>query len=302
MNPMADRQYAILDHRSLILVDGPDRKAFLQGLVSADVNRAGAERAVYGAFLTPQGRFLHDFFLAERGEALLIEAEDTRRADFIKRLGMYRLRSKVAIAPFDGLAVYGLLGDSVAAALGLPDEAGAAGPFAGGLVMVDPRLPAAGLRAWLPRGADDALAAAGFVRADKTVWDVHRMRLGLPDGSRDMTPQKTLLLEGGFAELNGIDWQKGCFLGQELTARTRYRGLVKKRLLPVAIEGEAPEPGTPLLLGDAQVGELCSRAGSIGLAMIRLEAVEQLNRQGGALRAGTARLTPMKPDWAKFQT
>jgi hypothetical protein len=297
---MANRSYTLLDHRALIVVDGPDRKSFLQGLVSADINKVGPHSARYGAFLTPQGKFLHEFFVAELGDALLVEGERDRLADFAKRLGIYRLRSKVSIAATDRYAVYALMGDGAAAAVGLPDVAGAAAEFAGGIVFVDPRLAAGGLRAWLPPGSDGVLAAAGFAAVDAAVWDVHRMRLGLPDGSRDLTPEKTLLLEAGFDELNGVDWQKGCFLGQELTARTKYRGLVRKRLIPVAIEGRAPDPGTPLLLNGSEVGEMCSRAGTIGLAMIRVEAVEQMGREGGALSAGRASLTPMKPHWAQF--
>jgi hypothetical protein len=117
----------------------------------------------------------------------------------------------------------------------------------------------------------------------------------VPDGSRDLPVEKAILLENGFDELNAIDWDKGCYMGQELTARTRYRGLVRKRLMPVAIEGPAPEFGSALLLGDKEAGEMRSASGDIGLALVRLEALGQ-----GALTSGAARLTPSKPDWAKF--
>ena len=126
-------------------------------------------------------------------------------------------------------------------------------------------------------------------------YDRLRLSLGVPDGSRDLPVEKAILLENGFDELNAIDWNKGCYMGQELTARTRYRGLVRKRLMPVAIAGEAPAPGTPLMLGDKEAGEMRSALGDVGLAMVRLEALGQ-----GALAAGAARLSPRKPDWAKF--
>jgi folate-binding protein YgfZ len=126
-------------------------------------------------------------------------------------------------------------------------------------------------------------------------YDHLRISLGVPDGSRDLPVEKAILLENGFDELNAIDWDKGCYMGQELTARTRYRGLVRKRLMPVAIEGPAPEFGAPLLLGDKEAGEMRSASGDIGLALVRLEALGQ-----GALTSGASRLTPAKPDWAKF--
>ncbi len=297
---MSDHHFVSLAHRSLIAIEGEDRKSFLQGLVSNDVTKAAPDRALYGAFLTPQGKFLHEFFIAELDGALLLETDASRRDDFLKRLGLYRLRSKVAIAPAERLRVFGLIGDDAAAALRLPEEPGAASPLAGGLVMVDPRLPTAGLRAWLPEGGEAALSAAGFTRAEPTAWDSLRIGLGLPDGSRDLVPEKTLLLESGFDELHGIDWQKGCYLGQELTARTKYRGLVKKRLMPVEIKGPAPQPGTPVLLGKDEAGEMRSHAGGRGLAMIRLDALERLDKEGAELHAGAAVLRPRKPDWARF--
>lgn len=297
---MTQCRYIPLPHRALIAVGGDDRRAFLQGLVSNDVSKVAGNRMVYGAFLTPQGKFLHEFFLGEQDGALLIETEAERRAEFIKRLSMYKLRSKVTIEPVDHLQVHAVIGDNPAAAFDLPTEAGAARPLAGGVIAVDPRLAAAGLRAWLPEGAEVTLDNADCTPADLGDWDAFRIRLGLPDGSRDMIPDKAILLENGFDELNGIDWEKGCYLGQELTARTKYRGLIRKRLLPVDIEGPAPEPGTPVVLGDIDAGEMRSHAGTVGLAMLRLDALEKLAEAGGELRAGPALLTPHKPDWATF--
>jgi folate-binding protein YgfZ len=297
---MADLFYIPLAHRSLFSLAGEDRRTFLQGLVSNDVAKAAPDRTLYGAFLTPQGKFLHEFFLGEKDDAFWLETETGRRDDFVRRLSIYKLRSKVGMATTDGVRVFALLGRDPAAAIGLPGEAGAAGPFGGGVVFVDPRLPAAGLRGWLPEGAEAALAGAGFERAEPPYWDAHRIRLGLPDGSRDLVPEKAILLENGFNELHGVDWEKGCYLGQELTARTKYRGLVRKRLVPVAIAGPAPEPGTQIMLGDAAAGEMRSHSGSAGLAMLRLESLEQIAKEGGELRAGPAQLTPHLPDWIEL--
>ncbi|MDR3439074.1 folate-binding protein [Telmatospirillum sp.] len=297
---MTKTHFVSLDHRALLTITGDDRKTFLQGLVSNDVTKVDPAHALYGAFLTPQGKFLHEFFLAEQTDCLLLETETERRADFVKRLTMYKLRSKISIAAADHLRSFAIVGPDAASAVGLAAEVGAAGPFAGGLALVDPRLPEAGVRAWLPEGAETALAAAGLSPADKSLWDALRISLGLPDGSRDMVPDKAILLENGFDELHGVDWKKGCYLGQELTARTRYRGLIKKRLLPVDIAGPAPESGTPIFLGETEAGEMRSHSGSVGLALIRIEAFDKLGESGDNLQAGPSQLTPHKPAWAVF--
>ncbi|MGE0726075.1 MAG: folate-binding protein YgfZ [Alphaproteobacteria bacterium] len=290
--------FALLDSRGVLAVAGPDRAPFLQGLVSNDVTRVADDRALYSAFLTPQGRFLHEFFLVGHGEVLLVECEAARREDLRKRLSLYRLRSKVTIADVAAdWTVAALFGDGAAAAYGLPAEAGAAVQADGGVVFVDPRLAGLGLRAILPRAtADAALAARGFAAAPFADYDRLRLALGVPDGSRDLPVEKAILLESGFDELNGVDWQKGCYMGQELTARTKYRGLVRKRLMPVAIDGPTPPPGTPLTLDGQDAGEMRSAVDGLGLALVRLEAFQS----GRPIEAGAARLTPARPDWAQF--
>ena len=177
----------------------------------------------------------------------------------------------------------------------------AARAFAGGIVYVDPRLAALGARAILPRGgATAACAAAGFAPAEESAYQILRLSEGVPDGSRDLTVERALLLENGFDELNGVDWKKGCYVGQEVTARMKYRALVKKRLMPVRIDGAPPAPGTPILLGEEDAGEMRSAADGLGLALLRLDAVEQASREGRALSAGPARLTPLKPGWIRL--
>lgn len=299
-----DAGYLIAESRALLRLSGPDLRTFLQGLVSNDVTKAGPERAIYAALLTPQGRYLHDFFIAQIGGAFYLDAEAGRQQDLARRLARYRLRSQVAIeeAPA-GWRVALLFGPAALARLGLPPEPGRAAPFppgeGAGAVFVDPRLAALGARAILPAGAAAALEAAGFAPAAAADYERLRLSLGVPDGSRDLPVEKAILLENGLDELNAIDWRKGCYMGQELTARTRYRGLVRKRLMPVRIEGPLPPPGTPVRLGEREVGELRSGAEGIGLALLRLESLAAAGAAGG-FRAGEARLTPYKPDWAAF--
>ncbi len=297
---MTERRAILLGHRGVLAIDGEDRRTFLQGLVSNDVDRAGPSRAIWSAFLTPQGKFLHEFFLIEKDDRLLLDCEAERMEEFRKKLSLYKLRAKVAVAPDEGCAVYALTGPGAAEAFGIAAEPGAATGFGGGVVFVDPRLAEAGLRAILPAtGAEEALIGAGFEMGTEADWDRHRLALGLPDGSRDLAVDKAILLENGFDELHGVDWDKGCYMGQELTARTRYRGLVKKRLLPVVADGAAPEAGEPLMLGEVEAGEMRSSCGDRGLALIRLEHLERAEKEG--LTAGAKRVVPHRPDWLRLQ-
>lgn len=289
--------YVIPDGRGVIAIGGEDRRTFLQGLVSNDVQRVSAERAVYAALLTPQGRFLHDFFIAAIGDTLYLDCEAERRDDLRRRLSLYRLRSKVTLADAtEQFAVALLFGEDVLTRAGLPAEAGRGAALNGGIVYVDPRLPQLGARALLPRAsALDTLTNRGFAAGTLDTYDRMRLSLGVPDGSRDLPIEKAILLENGFDELNGIDWQKGCYMGQELTARTRYRGLVRKRLLPVAIEGPPPPPGTPVMRGDTEVGVMRSSRDDLGLALLRLEDLGT-----GPLSAGGSRISPHQPDWLRM--
>ena len=290
---MPQASFVVLEDRGILAVSGPDSRAFLQGLVSNDIEKVAPDRAVYAALLTAQGKYLHDFIMAATGDAILLDAEAARLADLKRRLSMYRLRAKVALDGLPDLAVAAVIGDGAQAALGLPEAAGAARAFGQGLAFVDPRLTALGARVILPRDRiRGALAEAGLAEADFAAYDRHRLALGIPDGSRDLVLEKSILLESGFDELNGVDWQKGCYIGQELTARTKYRGLIKKRLFPVRIDGPAP-PDTEVTFGGKDAGEMRSSRDGLGLALLRLDAVAA----GQPLSAGRATLTPMQPDW-----
>jgi folate-binding protein YgfZ len=288
----------MLPERGLLVIAGEDRISFLQGLISNDVAKVGPHRAVHAALLSAQGRYLHDFFISAAGETLVLDCEAARLPDLQRRLSLYRLRAKVTISPDTAeRGVFACFGDGAIAALGLTEEPGAATDFAGGTAFVDPRLAVLGARVVAaPAAAETALRSAGFAPAPFADWDRLRLVYGVPDGSRDLPVEKALLLESGFDELNGVDWNKGCYIGQELTARTKYRGLVKKRLMPVTVEGALPAPGTILRLGDAEAGEMRSGRDGMALALIRLEAVAS----GEKLDADGAIVTPLKPDWANF--
>jgi folate-binding protein YgfZ len=248
--------------------------------------------------LTAQGKYLHDFIMAAAGEAIWLDAEAARLADLKRRLSIYRLRAKVTLDELPELAVAAVFGDGVFGVLNLPEQPGAARPFAGGLALADPRLAALGGRVILPREEiRETLAAAGLAETGFAAYDRHRLALGIPDSSRDLIVEKSILLESGFDELNGVDWQKGCYIGQELTARTKYRGLIKKRLFPVRIDGPAPAPGTVLSLDGKEAGEMRSSRDGFGLALLRLDAIGEARSMSG----GGAALAPMRPDWMQLE-
>ena len=285
--------FALLGDRGALEVAGVDRVAFLQGLVSNDVAKAAAGMPVYAALLTAQGKYLHDFFVVARGDALYLDCERARLGDLQRRLSLYRLRSKVTLTDASAkFVVAAAWGDGAAVKLNLTD--GAAKLFADGVAYADPRLAALGVRFLIPAGHDGDIAATGFAHADATAYDRHRLALGVPDGSRDLEIEKSILLENGFEELNGVDFAKGCYMGQELTARTKYRALIKKRLVPVKVDGPLPAPGTPVTRDGEEVGELRSGADGIALAMLKLDAL------AGSLSAGEAKLAPRPPTWIKL--
>jgi folate-binding protein YgfZ len=166
------------------------------------------------------------------------------------------------------------------------------------VLAVDPRLAQLGVRALVPREDAQAFVAAhGLTPAPFAAYDRHRLALGVPDGSRDLVIERSLLLESGFEELHGVSFAKGCFVGQELTARTKHRGLVKKRLVPVRVSGALPEPGTPVTRGGRDAGEMRSGNGETGLALLRLEQMAPEAARTGPLLAGETVLSPAPPPW-----
>jgi folate-binding protein YgfZ len=250
-------QSAILTSRRVLSVTGADRVDFLNGLVSNDVARAEPGRAVWAALLTPQGKYLADFFVFSAARALLVDCDAGQANLVATRLARFRLRADVQVAetPLGVAATW----SGPAPGADLLASAEAAAP--------DPRLDEAGWRI-LSHQTPPATAT-------EAEYDAHRLSLGLPDGARDMEPEKSVLLEAGFDELNGVSWTKGCYMGQELTARTRYRGLVKRRLLPVSADGVVPAPGALIMTDGKEAGVMRSGIGSRGLALLRLEAIGQ---------------------------
>lgn len=276
--------YLPLPGRAVIALSGDDARPFLQGLVTNDIDRVAPDRAIYAALLTPKGKFLHDFFIAEMEGRLLLDVDGARIDDLMKRLRMYRLRAKVEIA--DESADW-----QVFALLPGVGEAGTASPWLNGVAFADPRHAALGGRAILPAGADPA--DAGLRLADATNYEMRRLSLAIP-GARDLVPEKSMPLECGFDELDGVSFTKGCFVGQEVTTRMKHRNLVKRRLFTVEFDGTI-DAGTPVTCGDVAAGEIRTSGDGVGIALLRLDLAE---KEG--LTAGGVAVRTRKPEWAAF--
>lgn len=241
-----------VENRTVIAVTGEERVSFLQGLVSNDVNHA-KNRLVYAALLTPQGKYLADFFLLERDEAILIDVASAVSDDLMKRLNMYKLRAKVTIASSD-LAVSRGLGSA-------PDGA-----------VEDPRHPSLGWRCYGDEGTTPEID-----------WDAYRVAACVPETGIELIPNETYILEAGFERLNGVDFRKGCYVGQEVTARMKHKTELRKGLAQVDVEGTAPV-GTEITVGDKPVGRLFTQSNGQGIAYLRFD------RAKGALLAASAKV------------
>ena len=262
---------AHLSDRAVLEITGPDAAAFLQGLVTNDVNKVAPASPVWAALLSPQGKYLFDFLIFARpeGDGFLLDAEAERAEVLAKRLSMYRLRAQAAITPRPDLAIYAAWGD---------------GPAPEGSVN-DPRLPGLGVR-WI---APSGLATTATLED----YDAHRLRLGVPSGSRDIGVDKMLWLETNAVELNGVDFRKGCYVGQENTARMYHRSKVRKRLLPVRLSAPVGEDLTLRTPDGKDAGELRSHRGEQAIAFLRMEYVEA----GTPLALGGAGVEVLWPEW-----
>ena len=244
--------------RKVIRVTGPDRKQFLQGLVTNDVGRLAAG-PVYAALLSPQGKYLADFILTADDDAILIDAKADMAEALLRRLAMYRLRAKVELAMTD-----------------LHVQRGLGAPPTG--AVADPRHPALGWRAYRD--------AAGTPPAID--WDAIRVEHAIPEAGIELVPEDSYILEMGFERLNGVDFRKGCYVGQEVTARMKHKTELRKGLARVTVSGAAPI-GTEILAGDRAAGTLYTQSGRMGLAYLRFD------RAGTGMMAGSARLEPADP-------
>ncbi|PHY18036.1 folate-binding protein YgfZ [Caulobacter sp. BP25] len=259
---------ARLTSRAVIAVSGPDWRSFLQGLLTQDVETLAPGELRFAGLLTPQGKLLYDLFVAGTTKGMedgaLLDVQADQRDALIQRLTIYRLRAKVTLEASDHpvLAVFG-------------DETVGPGLY------VDPRLPALGARAYDERPAN----------ADEDTYDAHRLALAVP-GPADWGQEKTYPIEANFDLLAGIDFKKGCFVGQETTSRMKRRGTIKNRMLPITFEGPPPSIGAEVLAGELRAGEVLSGRNGRALALLRLDRID-----GAALTVEGRPVQVERPDW-----
>lgn len=242
--------YALLPSRALIALAGSEWRGFLQGLITQDVDTLKAGEARFGALLTPQGRVLYDLFVVGREDGCWLDVLAEHRPAIVQRLTMYRLRAKVEIATDDTPVSILFGGDG-----SIPPGAG---------WVRDPRLPELGWRGY------GASTPPGAILAGEADREAAKLRLGVP-GPADWGSDKAYPIEANFDLLNGIDFQKGCFVGQETTSRMKRRGQVKSRMLPIAFEGRPPEPGAEVLAGTLRAGVVTSVGDGRAMALLRLD-------------------------------
>jgi folate-binding protein YgfZ len=260
---------ADLSSRALIAIGGPEWRGFLQGLITQDVETLAGGEARFAGLLTPQGRLLFDLIVIGRDEDCLIDCAADRREGLMQRLRMYRLRAKVEIDP-DGSPVRALWGEDARPVGWIPD----------------PRLAELGLRGY---GAPTPADAVPATEADHDLW---RLGLGVP-GPADWGVDQTYPVEADFDLLGGIDFKKGCFVGQETTSRMKRRGAIRNRMLPIAFEGPPPEFGCELLAGSLRAGQALSGVDGAAMALLRLDRLE-----AGLLTFADGRVwRPVQPKW-----
>jgi folate-binding protein YgfZ len=248
-----------LSDRAVIAVSGPEATGFLQGLVTNDVTKL-TQQPLYAALLSPQGKILFDFLMSALDDTVLIDVQKDQRPALAKRLSMYKLRAKVEIAARDDLIV-------------IADE----GPD-------DPRLAALGQRTIVPAGIETVDGASAYHE-----W---RFGLGVPEAA-DFGSEKVFAMDGGLDELNAISFTKGCYVGQELTARMKHRGTDRKRLLPFNAPESELEAGTAIVSGDVEIGTIMSSYGDAGFALVRLDRLET----AGPLTVAGTQISIVKPEW-----
>lgn len=286
-SPASVGQIARLSDRGVLRVAGAQSREFLQGLVTNSMDGARAGMAVHTGLLTPQGKILFDFFVTETESGFLLDCPKHLAAELLRRLTFYRLRAAVDLIDLTGEhEVWAAWG-------GAPPAPGAALA-----VFPDPRLATLGHR--LIAAADTGVPVAGATEVPEADYHAHRIAQGVPEGGRDFAFGDAFPHEADFDQLNGIDFHKGCFVGQEVVSRMHHRGTARKRVVPV--EGDGPlQSGAEIVAGEAPIGTLGSVAGTRGLALLRLDRVAKAVAEGARLRAGDVPIRLRQPDWASFK-
>jgi len=285
-------QAALLPDRGVVKVAGDDARRFLAGLVTNDMAKVVPASPRFAALLTPQGKIIVDFIVAEApaedGGGFFLDCPRALASTLVEKLNFYRLRAKVIC-------------EDLSEVLGVMAIWDGSGDSEYGLSFPDPRLAALGSRIMLPpQLAAEAAADLGATLVDAEAYDAHRIALGVPRGGLDFIYGEAFPHETDMDQLNGVDFDKGCYVGQEVVSRVEHRASARSRIVPIAYDEFAPNSGLPIMAGDKQVGTLGSTAKGRGLALVRLDRVEDARAAGTPLLAGGIAIRVVKPAWATF--
>jgi len=285
-------QAALLPDRGVVKVVGDDARKFLNGLVTCDMGKVTPAAARFAALLTPQGKIIADFIIAEAsaedGGGFFLDCPRALATALVDKLNFYKLRAKVIC-------------EDLSEVLGVMAAWDNGGETEYGLCYADPRLPALGTRIMLPPHlARDAAADLGATLTDAGPYEAHRIALGVPRGGADFMYGDAFPHEADMDQLAGVDFDKGCYVGQEVVSRVQHRASARSRVVPIAYDDYAPSSGLPVMAGDKEIGMLGATANGRGLALLRLDRVADAQAAGVPLTAGGIAIRPVKPGWARF--
>src|SRR6202162_5799946 len=283
---------ALLPDRGVVKVAGDGARNFLHGLVTADILELAPGAARFCALLTPQGKIIADFIVAEApakdGGGFFLDVPRALCGTLVAKLTIYKLRAKVIV-------------EDLSTVLGVLAAWDGNGTTGHGLSYADPRLRALGLRVMLPPHLAAAAAAElGAALVDAGQYEAHRIALGVPQGGLDFSYGDAFPHETDMDQLGGVDFTKGCYVGQEVVSRMEHRGIARTRAVAVSYDGAAPAAGVTVMAGERQIGTMGSTAGGHGLALLRLDRVADAASRGEELTAGGIAIRPSKPEWARF--
>ncbi len=283
---------ALLSDRGVVKVAGDDARSFLHGLVSTDMLELRPAGARFGALLTPQGKIIADFIATEAaakdGGGFFLDVARERAKALVDRFNLYKLRSSVMV-------------EDLSEVLGVMAAWDGSGATITGLSYPDPRLAALGVRIMLqPHRVGEAAASLGAALVGEDQYEAHRIALGIPRGGADFAYGDAFPHEADMDQLGGVDFAKGCYVGQEVVSRMEHRGVARTRIVALGYEGAAPQAGAAITAGERTVGTMGSAAGGHGLALLRLDRVAEALSRGDELSAGNVKVRPIKPDWARF--
>lgn len=285
-------QVALLPDRGVVKVAGDDARGFLNGLVTNDMAKVAPGKPRFAALLTPQGKIIIDFIVAEApindGGGFFLDCPRALASALVEKLNFYKLRAKVICEDLSNVLGVMAIWDGTA-----ESEYGLSYP--------DPRLPALGSRIMLPPHlAEEAAADLGGMLAGADAYEAHRIALGVPRGGLDFIYGDTFSHEADMDQLNGVDFGKGCYIGQEVVSRVEHRASARSRVVPIVYDEFAPSSGLPVMAGDRQIGTLGSTAKGHGLALMRLDRIGDALAAGATIEAGGIAIRAVKPAWAKF--